>query len=196
MTPTLRRGARPAVPQGTDVSTPFVDKPVSDDMLRKMYDLARMGPTSANSNPGRFVFLRSPEAKARLAPALSAGNLDKTMKRARHGDRRLRPRVPRAPAAPLLARRRAQLVRRQAGPHPDHRVSQQHAAGRVLHPGGARARPRLRSDVRLRQRQGRREFFPDGKLAVELPHQPRLRRPDEAPAAPSAPAFEEACRIV
>ena len=58
----------------------FLDRPVSDDMLRKVYDLARHGPTSANSNPGRFVFLRSPAARARLAPALSAGNLEKTMK--------------------------------------------------------------------------------------------------------------------
>jgi 3-hydroxypropanoate dehydrogenase len=57
----------------------FIEKPVSDDMLRKIYDLARMGPTSTNSNPGRFVFLRSSPARARLAPALSAGNLDKTM---------------------------------------------------------------------------------------------------------------------
>jgi len=58
----------------------FLDKPVSDVMLRRIYDLARIGPTSTNSNPGRFVFLRSPSARARLAPAMSAGNLDKTMK--------------------------------------------------------------------------------------------------------------------
>src|SRR5664279_2035123 len=57
----------------------FRDQPVPDEMLRRVYDLVRMAPTSANSNPGRFVFVRSPEAKARLAPALSAGNLDKTM---------------------------------------------------------------------------------------------------------------------
>jgi len=57
----------------------FLDRPVTDDMLREVYDLARMAPTSANSNPARFVFVRSKEAKARLAPALSAGNHDKTM---------------------------------------------------------------------------------------------------------------------
>jgi 3-hydroxypropanoate dehydrogenase len=38
-----------------------------------------MGPTSANSSPGRFVFVRTPECKEKLKPALSAGNLDKTM---------------------------------------------------------------------------------------------------------------------
>ena len=57
----------------------FLDRPVSDDMLREVYDLARWAPTSANSNPARFVFVRSKEAKAKLAPALSAGNHDKTM---------------------------------------------------------------------------------------------------------------------
>src|SRR6185369_3290622 len=57
----------------------FLDRPVSDGMLREVYDLARMAPTSANSNPARFVFVRSKEAKAKLAPALSAGNHDKTM---------------------------------------------------------------------------------------------------------------------
>jgi 3-hydroxypropanoate dehydrogenase len=58
----------------------FLDRAVSDDMLHRIYNLARMGPTSTNSNPARFLFLRTPESRARLAPALSAGNLDKTMK--------------------------------------------------------------------------------------------------------------------
>lgn len=53
--------------------------PVTDDDIKRIYELAKMGPTSANSNPLRAVFVRSPEAKARLKPALSPGNLDKTM---------------------------------------------------------------------------------------------------------------------
>jgi 3-hydroxypropanoate dehydrogenase len=57
----------------------WLDRPVSDEQLRAVYDLLKMAPTSANSQPGRFVFLRSAEARARLRPALSAGNLDKTM---------------------------------------------------------------------------------------------------------------------
>ena len=57
----------------------FEARPVSDAMLRELYDLLKWAPTSANSNPARFVFVRSPEAKARLAPALSAANHDKTM---------------------------------------------------------------------------------------------------------------------
>jgi 3-hydroxypropanoate dehydrogenase len=56
----------------------WLDKPVSDDQLRAIYDIMRVGPTSANSCPARILFLRTPEAKARLLPALSPGNVDKT----------------------------------------------------------------------------------------------------------------------
>jgi 3-hydroxypropanoate dehydrogenase len=56
----------------------WLPKPVSDDELRAVYDLMKLGPTSANSCPARFVFVRTPEAKARLIPALSPGNVDKT----------------------------------------------------------------------------------------------------------------------
>jgi 3-hydroxypropanoate dehydrogenase len=52
---------------------------VSDDLLRQIWELAKLGPTSANTSPLRIVFVRSAEAKARLRPALSAGNVDKTM---------------------------------------------------------------------------------------------------------------------
>ncbi len=55
------------------------DEPVADDVLREVFDLLRMGPTSANCSPARFLFLRSPAAKERLRPALSPGNVDKTM---------------------------------------------------------------------------------------------------------------------
>lgn len=55
------------------------DKPVSEDTLRAVWDLAKMGPTSANCSPARIVFVMSPEAKAKLRPALQAGNVDKTM---------------------------------------------------------------------------------------------------------------------
>lgn len=57
----------------------WLDKPVDDALLHRLYDLVKMGPTSANCGPGRFVFVKSPEAKEKLRPALSAGNLDKTM---------------------------------------------------------------------------------------------------------------------
>ncbi len=55
------------------------DEPVSDVLLQAVYDLAKMGPTSANCQPMRLRFVKSPEAKARLKPHLSAGNVEKTM---------------------------------------------------------------------------------------------------------------------
>ncbi|MGH9643839.1 MAG: malonic semialdehyde reductase [Terriglobales bacterium] len=57
----------------------WLPKPVPPELLREIYNLARLGPTSANSTPARFVFVISPEAKKRLRPALSVGNLEKTM---------------------------------------------------------------------------------------------------------------------
>lgn len=57
----------------------WLDRPVPDDLLREIYDIAKMGPTSMNTQPMRLVFLRSPQAKQRLAPALSPANLDKTL---------------------------------------------------------------------------------------------------------------------
>jgi len=57
----------------------FLPDPVSDDTLRRIYDLMKWGPTSANCSPARFLFVRSPEAKAKLAPCMSAGNRAKTL---------------------------------------------------------------------------------------------------------------------
>jgi 3-hydroxypropanoate dehydrogenase len=54
-------------------------EPVPTDLLRRIYELARLGPTSANGSPARFVFLTTPEAKARLKPALSPSSVEKTM---------------------------------------------------------------------------------------------------------------------
>ena len=54
------------------------DKPVTDDQLRAVYDLAKWGPTSMNCQPMRIQFLRTAEAKARLVPCMSPGNQNKT----------------------------------------------------------------------------------------------------------------------
>ena len=56
----------------------FIDKPVPKELLQQAYDIAKMGATSMNTQPTRYVFLTSPEARERLLPAMSAGNLDKT----------------------------------------------------------------------------------------------------------------------
>ena len=55
------------------------DRPVPDTRLESLFDLLKWAPTSANSSPARFVFVRTAEGKAKLKPALSAGNLAKTM---------------------------------------------------------------------------------------------------------------------
>jgi len=52
---------------------------VSDDTIKAVYDLARMGPTAANGSPARFVFLKSDAGKERLKPHLSPNNVDKVM---------------------------------------------------------------------------------------------------------------------
>ncbi len=57
----------------------WTDRPVSDETLRALYDILKLGPTSANCSPARFVFIRTPEAREKLKPALNPGNIDKTM---------------------------------------------------------------------------------------------------------------------
>jgi len=56
-----------------------ISGPVTEAQLRGLYDLMKWGPTTMNTQPGRIVFVRSNEAKEKLRPALSPGNLDKTM---------------------------------------------------------------------------------------------------------------------
>ena len=56
----------------------FQDRPVEESVIQELYDLLKMGPTSANTSPARFVFIRSPEAKARLARLMPEMNQEKT----------------------------------------------------------------------------------------------------------------------
>lgn len=57
----------------------WLDRPVPDEKLREIYELMKFAPTAANSNPARFIFIRSPKAKERLRPCLASGNVEKTM---------------------------------------------------------------------------------------------------------------------
>ena len=57
----------------------FTDKSVPEVLIRAVYDLTKMGPTSANCSPARFVWVTTDEGKKRLAPHMSAGNHDKTL---------------------------------------------------------------------------------------------------------------------
>ncbi|MBK9185304.1 MAG: malonic semialdehyde reductase [Moraxellaceae bacterium] len=55
------------------------DKAVTTEQLHELYELTKFAPTSTNGSPARFVFITSPEAKAKLKPALAEGNVAKTM---------------------------------------------------------------------------------------------------------------------
>ena len=57
----------------------WLDQPVTDETLHQLYELMKWGPTSMNTCPARIVFVRSPQAKQRLLPALLPGNVEKTM---------------------------------------------------------------------------------------------------------------------
>ncbi|QKQ27955.1 malonic semialdehyde reductase [Candidatus Reidiella endopervernicosa] len=57
----------------------WLDQPVNDELLHKLYDLLKMGPTAANSCPARIRFIKSSEAKQRLKPCLAEGNIEKSM---------------------------------------------------------------------------------------------------------------------
>jgi len=176
----------------------WLEQPVDDDLLRRLYGLLRMGPTASNSQPLRIVFVRTVIAKERLRPALDAGNVEKTM---------------RAPVTAILAwdtefyAQMAKLV-----PHrPD--------AGQRL----AALKPELRRQMAVLSAtlqagyfiiaargmgldcgpmggfdQGRvdAEFFADGKwkslLLVNLGHGDAARLHPRAPRLD----FDEACRIV
>jgi len=65
-----------------DAHTPqgFLDTPVTDEKLRQVYELMKWGPTTLNCQPMRILFVRTKAAKDKLAPALSPGNLEKTMR--------------------------------------------------------------------------------------------------------------------
>ncbi len=60
-------------------STKWQSRDVSDDLIKKIAEHMKWGPTSANCCPARILFLRTRQAKERLRPALQAGNVDKTM---------------------------------------------------------------------------------------------------------------------
>ena len=57
----------------------WTDKPVSDDLLHRIFDITKMGPTSMNTCPARFIFVRSEESKKRLAKSLKPANVPKVM---------------------------------------------------------------------------------------------------------------------
>ncbi|MDI9409334.1 MAG: malonic semialdehyde reductase [Candidatus Pacebacteria bacterium] len=57
----------------------WTDKPISEELLKQVYDLTKYPPTSFNSQPGRYVFVKSPDAKKKLAACLMEGNVEQTL---------------------------------------------------------------------------------------------------------------------
>jgi len=78
MIETLDEAGRQLLFTGARTHGKWLDKPVSDDALRALWDLLKWGPTSANCSPARILFVRTQEARQRLMPAISAGNIEKT----------------------------------------------------------------------------------------------------------------------
>lgn len=79
MSDSLDEGALDQLFRAARTHGAWLARPVTDDVLRRIYDLMKWGPTSANASPARFVFIRSREAKERLRPSLAPGNVEKTM---------------------------------------------------------------------------------------------------------------------
>ena len=174
----------------------WTDRPVPDSLLHELYEITKFGPTSANCSPARFVFVRTPESKEKLRPALSKGNLDKTMSApvvvlVAEGRRILR-----ETAQAVSARRRPRVVHLEPRNGAPDCLPQHGAARRLSHTRGARAgdstRVRCRASTQkllttpsLRARLGEVNFLINlgyGDPKGLFPRSPRLD-------------FDEACRL-
>lgn len=71
--------AAPGLFENARTQNAWLDHDIPDEMLQRLYERLRWAPTSANSNPGRFVFVKSDQGKQRLKPCLSPTNVDKAM---------------------------------------------------------------------------------------------------------------------
>ena len=164
----------------------FLDRPVPEALLREALDLAKMGPTAANQQPLRVVFLRSKAAKERLRPAMAPGNVDKTMAApvvAITGyDLEFYEHLPflmphgtsRACLRAILNLRRA--ARRRAGRYRS--AISSWLCGRSA---STPARWAVSTPAKVEA-----EFFPEGKIKANVDHQHRLwRRRETFPAQPA-----------
>ena len=131
----------------------FSAQPVTEETVRTLYDLVKWGPTAFNSQPSRYVFLRSPESKARLSPALSSSNREKTVN---------------APLNLILAY--------------DTRFFEHLPAGRLSNPRGACVGLGHRRSHWVQGRLGEPGVLPGRALSGQPDRQPRLRRSGVAAA--------------
>jgi 3-hydroxypropanoate dehydrogenase len=79
MTPTLDDNALAQLFTEAHTHASWQDKAIPDVLIKQLYDMVKLCPTSANCSPARFVFVTSQEGKQKLKPSLSSGNVEKTM---------------------------------------------------------------------------------------------------------------------
>jgi len=164
----------------------WLPDPVHDDLLRRVYDLARWAPTGSNAQPLRVVFAKSAEAKERLRPALAPMNVEKVMTAPATAilayDARWYDQMPKL--VPFREGVREQLLALPRLP----RLDERRPASRLLHPRGTCVRSRLRSDRRLRSGEGRRRVLSRRCVA----HDPSDREPRTWRSAEDDAAHAEA----
>ena len=175
----------------------WLDRPVPEELLRRVYDLARLGPTSANCSPMRVLFVTSREAKERLRPALSAGQRGQDDAGAGDRDRRPRGGVLRRAAAPVPGRRHARATSRGSPSSPP-RPRSATAASRAPISCWPRARSastagRCPASTTPRWTPS---SFPDGRVKSNFLC--NLGHGDASKLTPRGPrlSFDEACRIL
>jgi 3-hydroxypropanoate dehydrogenase len=161
----------------------FHDRPVDPALLRKAHELMKWGPTTANSQPARIFYLLSKESREKLRPALSAVNVEKTMK---------------APLVAIVAydtRFYEHLPRLYHNPDAINWYNKPAVAEPNAFRNSSLQGAYLIIALRavgldwLQQRHARRRLLPRRAPEVELPHQHRLRHGPGPAAAQSAPHF-------
>ncbi len=169
--------------EGARTHSGWLSREVPDGLLATLYQRLRWAPTSMNSNPGRFLFVRSADAKKRLVAHLMPNNVEKTMsapvcvivaKDARFHD--FMPQL--LPGRPLREHFEQKPAARRGNFN-----AQRDTPGGLPDTGGAIARPRLRPDVRLQRRFPRCGLLPRWSLEVGFPGQHRLWRCRKTPAS-------------
>ena len=194
---TDRRSALDVLFRKARTYSKFQDREVRDDVLRKVWELAVLGPTSANTLPMRIVFVKSREAKERLRPAC-AGKPGEDDGRPGDGDRRNGHAVSRIRSETVSAQREVRGVIQAAGKgrvYQDSHPAKCVVAGRLLHPRGSVLGLDVGPMSGFDNAKVDAEFFPDGRWKSNFLC--NMGYGDSGALYPRLPrlSFEEACRI-
>ena len=174
----------------------WLDRPVPEELLQRVYDVARFGPTSANCSPMRVLFVKSREGKERLRPALSPGNVDKTMQAPVTAivghDLEFYEQLPRLfPAADMRANfvGKPELIAATAFRNGSLQGAYLMLAARALglDCGAMSGFDNMKVDM---------EFFPDGRVRSNFLCNLGYGDASKLGPRPPRPAFDEVCRII